>query len=163
MPMTKRIRLKTKPSQIAHARNHADGRHGSRVTSGKDLLPNDDGRSKWARLMKATYRAIVQHLGGDDVISDTQRMAARRLGALEAELTFIEDRIASIRRKGKEPPDSLLKSYASLATHQLRLQKELGWKRHQKTVKEPDDLASYLRSRANGHARNGLVIEHGAD
>jgi hypothetical protein len=113
------------------------GRHSSRISTGRDLLSNEDGRSRWARLLKATYRALIQHCGGDDVISDVQRMACRRIGALEAELVHIEDRLARLRRSRKEPPATLLSTYASLTAQQHRLSKELGWDRHAK----PRDIA----------------------
>ena len=140
-----------------------DGRHTSRVATGRDLLPNDDGRSRWARLLKSTYRALVVHCGGDDAISDTRRMACRRVAALEAELVFHEDRIASIRRRGKEPPASLLQMYGALADRQRRLSEALGWDRDGSTAKEID-LQSYIatkaRAKRNGH--HAEVIDHDA-
>jgi hypothetical protein len=165
--MLKRLRGNAKKAPAPYRGSGADGRHSSRISTGRDLLPNEDGRSRWARLLKATYRALIQHCGGDDIISDVQRMACRRVGALEAELIHIEDRIASIRRKGKEPPTSLLSTYASLTAQQHRLSKELGWSRHAKPLNdEPKDLQSYLASKTNGHQhRNGrthaMTIEHG--
>ena len=153
--MTERIRLTSKPKyRVAqHATNKGDGRHSSRVSSGKDLLPSEDGRSVWARIMRDTYRAVIAHCGGDDVISDTRRMAARRIAALESELIAHEDRIASIRQKGKEPPISLLQIYTSLAAQQHRIAKDIGWDRHQKNVKDMD-LQSYIAGKSDGHGRN---------
>lgn len=100
------------------------------------------------------------------MISDVQRMACRRIGALEAELVFIEDRIAKLRRNRKEPPHTLLQSYASLTAQQHRLSKELGWDRHAKAVNdEPKDLHEYLARKSNGHRhRNGrdhaVILDH---
>jgi hypothetical protein len=157
---TKRIRVPscTSRKKLAPYRGkHDDGRHSSRVMSGKDLLPNEDGRSRWARLLRATMQAMIAHCG--DAISDTQRMACRRIGALEAELVFQEDRIAKIRRCGKEPPASLLKTYSLLSYQQRRLMIDIGWDRSLKENKpsnEPADLADYINSKAkaksNGHA-----------
>jgi hypothetical protein len=108
-------------------------------------------------------RAMIAHCG--DAISDTQRMACRRIGALEAELVFQEDRIASIRRKGREPPASLIKTYSLLSYQQRRLMIDIGWEKTSSDAKpsnEPADLADYINSKAkakcNGpaqHHRNG--------
>jgi hypothetical protein len=155
--MTKRIRIQSTRHSLAPYRGkHDDGRHSSRVVSGKDLLPNEDGRSRWARLLRSTMQAMIAHCGPR--ISDTQRMACRRIGALEAELIFTEDRIAKIRRQGKEPPTALLATYSSFVVQQRRLMLDLGWERagdSKASQDEPEDLASYINSRANGHARNG--------
>ncbi|QWG13642.1 hypothetical protein KMZ29_02575 [Bradyrhizobium sediminis] len=164
--MLKRLRANARKAPAPYRGSSADGRHSSRISTGRDLLPNEDGRSRWARLLKATYRALIQHCGGDDIISDMQRMACRRVAALEAELIHIEDRIAKLRRSRREPPASLLATYASLTAQQHRLSKELGWSRHAKPLNdEPKDLQSYLASKANAHHhRNGrihaLTIEH---
>jgi hypothetical protein len=160
--MAKRVRATAKKAPAPYRGSSADGRHSSRISTGRDLLPNEDGRSRWARLLKATYRALIQHCGGNDAINDMQRMACRRIGALEAELVHIEDRIARLRRSRKEPPASLLSTYASLTAQQHRLSKELGWDRHAKPINdEPKDLQEYLASRARrANGSHGLIIEH---
>lgn len=50
-----------------------------------------DGRSIWARLFRDSYLALLAHCGGADAVSDTKRMAARRVACLEAELIHLED------------------------------------------------------------------------
>jgi hypothetical protein len=126
---------------------------------GRDLLPFEDGRSLWARMMRDVYIGLVQHCGGNDNITDTRRMCCRRIAALEAELVSHEDRIASIRRRGKEPPASLLQTYGMLADRQRRLSEAIGWDRHTKDT--TPSLQDYIKSKtkANGHAR---TIEHEA-
>ena len=135
----------------------ADGRHSSRISTGRDLLPNEDGRTRWARLLRATYRALIEHCGGEEIISDVQRMACRRIGALEAELVHIEDRLARLRRSRKEPPASLLATYAALTAQQHRLSKEIGWHRASK-VRDitPPTPREYLRSRTIDHDENEI-------
>src|SRR4051794_9347485 len=118
--MPKRVKATQKKPPASPRGSGAAGRHSSLITTGRDLLPNEDGRSRWARLLKATYRALIQHWGGDDAVTDPQRIACRRVGALEAELVHMEDRLARLRRSRKEPPQSLLQSYASLTSQQLR-------------------------------------------
>jgi hypothetical protein len=164
--MVKRIRAATsKKAPAPYRGSSADGRHSSRISTGRDLLPNEDGRSRWARLLRSTMQAMIAHCGPG--ISDTQRMACRRIGALEAELIFTEDRIASIRRKGREPPTSLLSTYSSFAAQQRRLMMDLGWNAsNAKPTNEPHDLQEYIARKAtNGHQhRNGrshaMTVEH---
>jgi hypothetical protein len=67
----------------------------SRIANGGgSMLPTTDGRSLWARIRRDTYRAIVGMCGGVDMVSETQSLMARRVGTLEAELVFIEDKSA---------------------------------------------------------------------
>lgn len=150
--MVKSRKADARKAPAPHGGSGADGRQSSRISTGRDLLPNEDGRSRWARLVKATYRALIQHCGGDDTVTDPQRIACRRIGALEAELVFIEDRLARLRRSRKEPPATLLSTYAALTGQQHRLSRELGWDRHSKlrdvTPQTPRD---YLRSRIIDH------------
>ncbi len=166
--MVKRLRATAKKGPALYTGRHDDGRHSSRIANGKRMLPLEDGRSVWARLQKSTYRALLAHLGGEDQVTDVQRIVCRRCATIEAELVHLEDRIAKLRRSRKEPPHSLLQSYTSLTAQQLRLTKEIGWDRHSKAVNEPHDLQSYLASKSNGRHCNGrahpLTIEHeGAD
>jgi hypothetical protein len=160
---TKRIRVPSSTSRkklAPYRGKHDDGRHSSRVMSGKDLLPNEDGRSRWARLMRSTMQALIAHCGGDEAISDTRRMACRRCATIEAELVHIEDRIAKIRRGRKEPAASLLKTYSLLSYQQRRLMIDIGWEKTSSDAKsnnEPADLADYINSKivkakSNGHA-----------
>jgi hypothetical protein len=164
--MTKRIRV---PNRGIHKND--DGRHSSRVSTGRDLLPFEDGRSVWARIMRSTLNSLIAHCGGEDIISDTRVMACRRVAALEAELVSHEDRIASIRRKGKEPPASLLMTYGMLADRQRRLSEAIGWDRHAKAIKDIT-LEDHIRAKAqgkantNGHFKRGprspVIIDHEA-
>lgn len=157
--MLKRVKATDRKSPACPQDGNADGRQSSRISTGRDLLPNEDGRSRWARLLKATYRALIAHCGGDDAVTDPQRIACRRIGALEAELVHIEDRLARLRRSRKEPPQSLLQSYASLTAQQLRLSREIGWERYAKPLNdEPQDLHSYLARRSASH--RSVILEH---
>ena len=101
----------------------------SRIGNGSTLLPSVDGRSIWARLLRDCYGALIGHCGGDQGISETQRMQARRASALEAELVYIEDRIASLRAQGAEPPAADLQLYCTLSNAQRRHCEALGWER----------------------------------
>ena len=104
------------------------------ANGGGSMLPTTDGRSLWARIRRDTYRAIVQMCGGTDMVSETQSLMARRVGTLEAELVFIEDKFAAIRAAGGEPEAATLDLYGRLADRQRRLADPLGWRRTPREV-----------------------------
>ena len=106
----------------------------TRITNGKQLLPTVDGRTVWARLVKDTFEAMVEHCGGQDYISEPKRMASRRAAVLETELCFLEDRMARIRQEGGEPDAALLDLYGRLAGHQKRANECVGFERTQRDV-----------------------------
>jgi hypothetical protein len=72
-------------SGVKRRRQPEKGR--SRISNGSTLLPTGDGNSIWARLMRDVLASLIVHLGGD--ASETQRMACRRIAALEAELEHV--------------------------------------------------------------------------
>jgi hypothetical protein len=105
----------------------------SRMSNGT-LLPTTDGRSTWARYMRDTLASLVAHCGGDEVVSETKRLAARRVAVLESELVFLEDRFAQLRAAGDEPEASMIDLYARVANQQRRLAEALGWERTARDV-----------------------------
>jgi hypothetical protein len=98
--------------------------------------------------MRDTYRAVIQHCGGDDVISELERMAARRIGALEAELVHMEDGFATLRATGGEPDAGSLDLYSRLSNTQRRHCEAVGWQRRPKDVTMAPHLGHYLHARA---------------
>lgn len=107
----------------------------SRVSNTSTTLPTTDGRSLWARIRKDTYHSLIQHAGGEGVVSETQQLEARRVASLEATLVFIEDQFAKIYAAGGEPEVSRLDSYGRLADRQRRIiGNSLGWKRASRDV-----------------------------
>jgi hypothetical protein len=128
----------------------------SAVMNGSSLLPNVDGRSLWARLMRDTLRSLEVHCGG--ALSETQRLAARRVSTLEAELIFLEDKFAQARAEGREPDISTLDLYGRLADRQRRLaDSALGWQRTPRDVTPSlDDIATEIEAqkRANAEAED---------
>ena len=126
-----------------HLRGADAKAHGrSRITNGKTLLPTASGCSVWARLMKDTLRSLVVHCGGADMVSETQKLAARRVSVLEAELIYLEDKFASARQQGEEPDPMTLDLYGRLADRQRRLADPLGWHRAQREVSWRDKWLS---------------------
>ena len=106
----------------------------SKVGNNTTLLPTTDGRSIWARLMRETFKGLLIHCGGDDVVCETQRLIARRISTLEAELVFMEDQFAAIRAAGGEPDPATIDLYGRLADRQRRLADPLGWSRTARDV-----------------------------
>jgi hypothetical protein len=68
------------------------------------------------------------------LISETQKLAARRVATLEAELIFLEDKFGLIRQNGDEPSPVDVQLYGQLADRQRRLSDPLGWHRAQREV-----------------------------
>jgi hypothetical protein len=77
---------------------------------------------------------LVAHCGGSSMISETQKLAARRVSVLESELIHLEDRIALARQHGDEPGQDTVELYGRLADRQRRLADPLGWNRAQRDV-----------------------------
>jgi hypothetical protein len=125
----------------------------SRIANGTQFLPKMDGRSIWARLMRETFECLLIHCGGDGVVSETQRLIARRISTLEAELVFMEDRFAAIRAAGGEPDAATVDLYGRLADRQRRLADPLGWRRTAKNV--TPTVEDYLAHRAKEKAAAG--------
>lgn len=121
----------------------------SRIGNGSAILPTTDGRSIWARIMRDTLEALIQHCGGLDTVSDVERMACRRCATLEAELIFLEDKFAQLRADGKAPTLEDLDCYGMLADRQRRLSEPLGLRRRAK------DITPRLQDIIDGAARNG--------
>jgi hypothetical protein len=90
--------------------------------------------------MRDTIDGLVVHLGGN--VSETQRMACRRIAVLETEMVFMEDQIGLMRQNGKEPDPALLDLYCRLGNAQRRFCEHLGW--HSVPKEVVPSLASYV-------------------
>lgn len=118
----------------------------TRLGNGSALLPTTDGRSVWARLMRDTFEAVVEHMGGQRHLTEPKRMTARRIASLEAELVFLEDKFATARAEGREPTASDLDLYGRLANGQRRHIEAIGWDRSARDV--TPDLRRYVEGKA---------------
>jgi hypothetical protein len=106
----------------------------ARVTNGKDLLPSVDGRSIWARIMRDTLNAMLNHVGGEDYASEPQRMLSRRVAAFEAELIHLEDGFARARSEGRAPDTADLDLYSRMSSAQRRMLEAIGLARTARDV-----------------------------
>lgn len=118
----------------------------SRITNGRQLLPDVDGRSAWARLFRDTFDGLMVHCGGESHASEPDRMTARRAAALESELIFLESKFAQLRAGNAEPTAADLDLYSRLSNTQRRQFEALGMKRRVRDV-TPDPL-QYARAKA---------------
>jgi hypothetical protein len=85
-------------------------------------------------------------------------MQARRCAALEAELVFIEDRIAKVRAEGGEPGPADLQLYVTLSNAQRRHAEALGWTRSARDI--TPSLSEYFERKqreAEAKARGSVV------
>ena len=101
----------------------------ARVTNGTALLPTVKGTSVWSRILRDTLDAMIVHLGGEDMVSEPQRLACRRIAVLEVEMVYQEDKIGQIRAAGGEPEPALLDLYSRISNTQRRHLEVLGWTR----------------------------------
>lgn len=131
-----------------HLADASPARHAatrSRITNGTDLLPDVDRRSPWARYFRDVFEAMADHVGGADRQSEPERMTARRIAALEAELAAMESRFAQLRELGESPTPTDLDLYSRLANGQRRHLEAIGMQRRVRDV--TPDLTSYLQAK----------------
>lgn len=113
-------------------------------------MPGIDGRQLWPRLQNKTFSEVINHCGGDQAVSDLERIAARRIATFEAELLFLERKFSELRAAGKSPTLSDLDLYGRLSGHQHRLSAAIGLSRRARDV--TPDLDAYLK--ATAHVRS---------
>jgi hypothetical protein len=131
-------------------------RQKSRITNGSSILPRVDGRCLWVRLMKETLQSLRVHCGGE--LSETQRLMARRVSTLEAELVFLEDEFAQARTEGREPDIFRLDLYGRLADRQRRLaEAALGWQPTARDVTPTlSEITAEIAAGKRGNAEEGV-------
>jgi hypothetical protein len=120
----------------------------SRVGTGRRLLPTIKGTTVWARIMRDVMRALIAHMGGENYITEPQRLMARRAACFEAELIHLEDLIARQRQAGEQPSDRALDLYGRLSAHQRRALEAIGLTRVARPI-ELDPLTYAARYEAS--------------
>jgi hypothetical protein len=66
----------------------------SRITNGRQLLPNVDGRTLWVRRFKDLRALHLSDLGGEENTSAAEQSLVRRAAALTVELERLEVKFA---------------------------------------------------------------------
>ena len=99
----------------------------SRVTNGRAMFVQGDGRSPWARRYRDIVELHVSDLGGRDILSESQLSLIRRASALECELEQMEGRLSS-----GELVD--LDMFARATSHLRRVLETLGLERRSRDI-----------------------------
>jgi hypothetical protein len=73
--------------------------------------------------------AMLEHVGGDAIASEPQRMISRHVAVLDAEALYLADKIGTIRNEGGEPPEKTIDLYNRVAASQRRLLECVGLSR----------------------------------
>jgi hypothetical protein len=97
--------------------------------------------------MRDTLSAMFEHLGGEDQVSEPQRMLSRRVAAFEAELLYLEDAFARARAEDRPPETADLDLYSRMSSAQRRLLEAVGLQR------VPKDVTSLGHILSSGHRR----------
>jgi hypothetical protein len=118
-------------SRKSHAR--------SRVSNGRDVLPNIDGRSLIARRYRDIVTAIVGDQGGADHCSESRTQLIRRFAAAAVLAEQMESKLAN----GKEID---IQEHALLCSTLVRVAQRIGIDRRARTI--VPDLKDYLEGRA---------------
>jgi hypothetical protein len=144
------------PDNEAAQRRKSHGR--SRVSNGRDVLPDVDGRSVIARRYRDILAALASDQGGADHMSEARVQLCRRFAALAVQAEQMESALA----RG-EPID--LQQHALLASTLVRLASRIGIDRVPRDVTPTlhDYLARYVAARPADAAEGEEGISEGAD
>jgi hypothetical protein len=109
----------------------------SRVTNGKRLFVEADGRGPWARRWRDVVAEITSDLGGPDLLSEAQRQLVKRA----ASLSIMCERMEGQAAEGTEID---LVIFGTLTDRLGRALQRLGLKRHPRDVSQT--LGELLRA-----------------
>ena len=115
----------------------------SRVTNGRQLLPDVDHRSMWVRRFRDVMSLHINDLGGADNCSEAEKAIARRAACLIVELEQLEVKFA---QAGEATPFQL-ECYQRGSNTMRRLLEALGLQRRPRDV---TTLGQILRGNGNG-------------
>lgn len=124
---------------------HGKSRQRTRVANRSALLPNIDGRSLWARRASELLNAHISDLGGETVVTESERALVRRAVTLIVEL---ERREVGFALAGAAD-DASLTTYQTTVNCLRRVLEALGLQRRSRDV--TPSVADYVRS-INGEA-----------
>ena len=108
----------------------------SKVTNGRALFVEGDGRSPWSRRWRDLVEAHASDLGGIDHLSEAQRSLIRRVATIEIQLEEVEGKLS----EGKSAD---LSAYATASSHLRRLFETLGLN-HGRKPRDVTTLNAYL-------------------
>jgi hypothetical protein len=111
-------------------------------------------RTEWARRWVDLNHVLVDHLGGNDVVSEPERALARRAATIMTRLEQMEQTFTEADDGGT---DAQHETYARLTNTLRRVFGTIGIKRRPKDV--TPDLHEYLASRP----KRPVVLDHEDD
>ena len=121
----------------------------SSITNGRHLLPEIDARSAWMRRLRDLIAEHTSDLGGDDLVSESERRLIRRAAMLCIQCEMLDAKFAS---EGGQASQNDLECYQRVTNTLRRCLESLGLSRRSKDV--TPTLAEYLKTRSNdGRAR----------
>jgi hypothetical protein len=142
--------MASKPQSTEVAKvEHLDGkssRQRSRITNGRSLLPDVDGRSLLARRFRDIQNAIVADQGGPQHLSEARLQLIRRFAASAVLAEQLESKLAN----GEEIDVS---QHALLCSSLVRIANKIGINRIAKDV--TPSLSDILRE----HGHDGAVAD----
>lgn len=124
----------------------------SRVSNGRDILPNVDGRSLVARRYRDISGQILAEQGGADVCSEARQQLIRRFAAAACLAEQLESRLANGEQIN-------IAEHASLSSTLVRLASRIGIERIPRDL--TPTLAEYLAQKTASEAQD--VFEDEAD
>ena len=111
----------------------------SAVTNGRRLFVRGDGNSAWSRRYRDLILGHFSDMGGESLLSESEKSLIRRASAIECELEQMEGLLSQ-----RQPVD--LDAFTRAAGHLRRILETLGLQRKQRDVTPPDPLV-YARER----------------
>ena len=131
--------MKAVPSKSSESSaRQAHGR--SRITNGRDVLPNVDGRSIVARRFRDIVSAMVADQGGTDQCSESRIQLIRRFAAAAVLAEQMEAELA----RGKSID---IREHALLCSTMVRVARQIGIERVPRNV--TPSLSDYLELKAH--------------
>jgi hypothetical protein len=124
----------------------------SKVTNGRSLFVDGDGRGPWARRLRDLMAELSRDLGGIEALSAQQASLVRRAATITVEL----ERMEGLFSKGG---DASLDEYARGAGHLRRILEALGIGRKPRNV--TPSMSEYLAGRAR-RAADATAARRGA-
>lgn len=107
----------------------------SRMTSGKTVLPDGDGRTVWARRLRDLIALMTVDAGGDDLLTEGQRALIRRAAVLTVECERMEVKFAN-----DEATPKMLEEYGRATNTLRRTLETIGLKRVARDITPPSPL-----------------------
>lgn len=108
----------------------------SAITNGSALLSDLDHRGAWARRLRDLISLHLADLGGEDAVSESEKVLVRRAAMLTLQLELMEQRFS--QNEGGEARGQEIESYQRATNTLRRLLETLGLERRAKDV-TPED------------------------